>query len=135
MQLSNVTRMWMGILLITVPGVQFGGYFLLKILTGRAGVRSDAQRSFFRAGHAHAGVLVILALIAQLIVESTSLSSPVQELVRIGFGAAPILIPLGFFIGAPREGNQPRPMARLIYVGAIILALSAVTLGLGLIFR
>ncbi|MBA3869471.1 MAG: hypothetical protein H0X30_09975, partial [Anaerolineae bacterium] len=78
MQLSNATRTWMGILLITVPTVQYGGYFLLKILTGRAGVRSDTQRSFFRAGHAHAGVLVLLALIAQLIVESTSLSSPVQ---------------------------------------------------------
>jgi hypothetical protein len=125
----------MGILIITIPTVQYGGYFLLRILMGRAAVKSDAQRSYFRAGHAHAGVLILLALIAQLIVESTSLSSSLQWLVRIGFAAAPILIPFGFFIGAPGEDGKPKPMVRAIYVGAIILALSAVTLALGLIFR
>jgi hypothetical protein len=135
MQLSDSTRTWMGILIITIPTVQYGGYFLLQILMGRATVKSEVQRSYFRAGHAHAGVLILLALIAQLVVESTSLSSSVQMLVRIGFAAAPILIPIGFFGGAPSEGSQAKPLVRAIYVGAIILALSAVTLALGLIFR
>ena len=102
---------------------------------GSAAVKSEVQRSYFRAGHAHAGVLILLALIAQLVVESTSLSNPLQLAVRIGFAAAPILIPIGFFGGAPNEGTQPRPLIRAIYIGAIILALSAVTLALGLIFR
>ena len=70
MQLSDSTRTWMGILIITVPTVQFGGYFLLRILMGSTTVKNDVQRSYFRAGHAHAGVLILLALIAQLVVES-----------------------------------------------------------------
>ena len=102
---------------------------------GSAVVKSEVQRSYFRAGHAHAGVLILLALIAQLVVESTSLSNPLQWAVRIGFAAAPILISAGFFGAAPREGTKPTHLITLIYAGAIILALSLLALGLGLIFR
>ena len=47
-----------GILLITVPTIQYGGYFLLTSLMDRSsGYMDNALRqNFFRAGHAHAGV-------------------------------------------------------------------------------
>jgi hypothetical protein len=58
----NATRLISGILLITVPTIEFGGTFLL--LFGKEPQFTDFQRSMFRAGHAHAGVLVIIALVA-----------------------------------------------------------------------
>ena len=135
MQLSDATRIMMGIIIITVPTVQYGGYFLLTQMGRGTVIKSELQRAYYRAGHAHAGVLILLALIAQLVVESTSLSNPLQWAVRIGFAAAPILISAGFFGAAPREGTKPTHLITLIYAGAIILALSLLALGLGLIFR
>ena len=135
MQLSDATRIMMGIIIITVPTVQYGGYFLLTQMGRGTVIKTELQRAYYRAGHAHAGVLILLALIAQLVVESTSLSNPLQWAVRIGFAAAPILISAGFFGAAPREGTKPTHLITLIYAGAIILALSLLALGLGLIFR
>lgn len=42
--------------------VEYGGWALLSFLTAREGL-TDPQKSFFRAGHAHAGVLLILSLV------------------------------------------------------------------------
>jgi hypothetical protein len=135
MQLTDATRIMMGLILITVPTIQFGGYFLLTQMGQSTVIRTDLQRAYYRAGHAHAGVLVLLALIAQLMVESTQLSHPLQWGVRIGFAIAPILISAGFFGGAPREGTKPTRFIRLIYIGAIGLAVSLLALGLGLLFQ
>jgi hypothetical protein len=58
MQLSHVTRVTSGILLITIPAVQYGGYTLLRSLMGsdQSGyMENPLRQNFFRAGHAHAG--------------------------------------------------------------------------------
>lgn len=54
-----------GILLITVPGVAFGGLTLLHFIKARTPGYLDnpLRQRLFRAGHAHAGVMVILALV------------------------------------------------------------------------
>ncbi|TVT45267.1 hypothetical protein FNH05_20660 [Amycolatopsis rhizosphaerae] len=49
------------IALVSLPTVMFGGYSLLGLL--RKGKLTETQRGFFRAGHAHAGVLLVLALL------------------------------------------------------------------------
>lgn len=133
MQLSDATRMMIGLILITVPTVQFGGYFLLTQMGRGTAIKSELQRAYYRAGHAHAGVLILLALIAQLVVEASSLDTPLQWAVRIGFAAAPVLISAGFFGAAPREGSKPTRLIGLIYAGALILAASLLALGLGLL--
>jgi hypothetical protein len=51
--LSSDTRTTTGVLLLTLVAVEYGGLFVLRV------VRGGPQRSFARAGHAHAGVLVI----------------------------------------------------------------------------
>jgi heme/copper-type cytochrome/quinol oxidase subunit 4 len=48
------------VVLIAVPTVMFGGFSLLRLLV--ASRLNDFQRTMFRAGHAHAGVLLILCL-------------------------------------------------------------------------
>jgi len=60
--MSNATKLMAGIILLTVPTIQYGGYILLTQLKDKtSGYMSNPLRqNFFRAGHAHAGVIVIL---------------------------------------------------------------------------
>jgi hypothetical protein len=57
---SGPTQLLTVIALVSLPAVMFGGYSLLGLL-GK-GKLSESQRVFFRAGHAHAGVLLVLTL-------------------------------------------------------------------------
>jgi hypothetical protein len=98
-------------------------------------IRTEPKRSYYRAGYAHAGVLVLLALIVQFVIESTQLSNVLQLSLRVGFASAPILISAGFFGTAPREGTKPTRLILLIDLGAIALAASLLILGLGLLFQ
>jgi hypothetical protein len=124
-----------GILLITVPTIQYGGYFLLRLFSGQTpGVKpSPLQISFFRAGHAHAGVLVILSLICQTFVEYAALRPGFAWLVRIGVPLSAILVPLGFFLSVTFTPDRPNKWIWSLYAGALVLAISVVVLGIGLI--
>jgi hypothetical protein len=127
-----------GIILLTVPTIQYGGYFLLTSLTNRSsGYMDNALRqNFFRAGHAHAGVFVILALVCQILADSANLPAPWLWLARIGVPLAAILIPLGFFLSMTSPAAaKPNALLGLIYVGAAALAASVLTLGIGLLWR
>jgi hypothetical protein len=136
LQLSNTTRLMCGIILITVPTIEFGGAFLLKMLrTREAGyLDNPIRQNLFRAGHAHAGVIVILSLICQVLVDSIVLPEALAWFVRIGVPSAAILVPLGFFlsVAAPRS-DRPNGAIRLVYLGAAILAISVLVLGVGLV--
>lgn len=134
--MTSFTKLMCGIILIVVPTIQYGGYFLLQILSGKHAEMqlNDFQKSMFRAGHAHAGVLVILSLIAQVLVDYAGLPKNMEWLVRIGFPLSAILISGGFFGGAIGERiSQPTQLIWLLYVGVIILAISLLILGIGLI--
>lgn len=92
------------------------------------------RQNFFRAGHAHAGVIVILALVCQVLADAALLPDSVTWLARIGVPLAAILIPLGFFLSmASPAASQPNGMVIFIYAGAIVLAASVLTLGIGLV--
>jgi len=92
------------------------------------------RQNLFRAGHAHAGVILILSLICQVLVDSISLPGVLAWTVRIGIPAAAILIPLGFFLSvlSPRS-ERPNGAIQLVYLGAVILAISVLILGIGLV--
>jgi hypothetical protein len=129
-------KLMCGIILLTVPGIQYGGFFLLRVLTGGYGslALNDLQKSMFRAGHAHAGVLVILSLICQLLTDEAALSVPVSWLVRAFIPASALLISGGFFFSVMgRDVVKPNGMIALIYVGIALLAVGLVTLGIGLL--
>jgi hypothetical protein len=136
MEISNEARVMIGLMLLSITTIEFGGYFLLSELRRSSGnvITSETMGSYFRAGHAHAGVLVILGLIGQLMIDASSLVPGLDWAVRIGFFAAPILISAGFFLGAPTEGRTPRRLIVLVYAGAVLLAACLVVLGLGLLF-
>ena len=130
--MSNATKLMSGILLIIVPTIEFGGWFLLSLLSGKMPQFTEFQRSMFRAGHAHAGVLVILALVAQIFVDQARLPETLGWAVRIGFVLAALLVSGGFFGGALGK-NQPGGLIALLWIGVVVLACSVITLGIGLI--
>jgi hypothetical protein len=125
-----------GIILITVPTIQYGGYFLLTSLMNKSSgyMENPLRQNFFRAGHAHAGVIVILSLICQLLVDSAVLPNGLMWMVRLGVPLAAILISAGFFFSVlSPTASQPTHAVSFIYIGAIVLAISVVTLGIGLL--
>lgn len=134
--MTREARTMAGIILITVPTIQYGGLFLLQALQDRSSHYMDnaLRQNFFRAGHAHAGVIVILSLICQVLADAATLPPSLLWMVRIGVPAAAILMPLGFFLSMPTpQATQPNGLVSLIYVGAAVLAMSVVTLGIGLV--
>jgi len=130
--MSNATKLISAILLILVPTIEYGGTFLLRILSGKEPQFSEFRRSMFRAGHAHAGVLVILALVAQIFMDQARLPETLKWAARIGFVLAPLLVSGGFFGGASGE-TQPGGLIGLLWIGVVVLACSVITLGIGLI--
>ena len=131
--LSADARSTAGVLLLTIVGVEFGGWFMLRVLRG--GVPATPfQQSFFRAGHAHAGVLVILALVSQILVGATHMSGILGFLASNGIWAAAILMSAGFFLSAAgRNVTRPNRFIVLLYIGALSLAAGVISLGLGLL--
>jgi cytochrome bd-type quinol oxidase subunit 1 len=133
--MSSLSKLLCGLILLTVPSIQYGGYYLLTLLSGQTGQElTDYQRSMFRAGHAHAGVLVILALIGQLLLDAAHLPLWLAWVARLGFPLAAILVSAGFFAAAIGRGvTQPTPWIAVLYVGAGLLALAVLLTGIGLL--
>ena len=122
-----------GILLLTVVTIAFGGRFLLQVVGGGVPA-TEFQKAFFRAGHAHAGVLVILGLVGTLLVDATRLTGFWELLARDGVPAAAILMSAGFFLSAIGKGRErPNHLIWLLYAGALCLAAGTLTLGVGLL--
>ena len=134
--MTREARLMSGIILITVPTIQYGGYFLLTSLMSKTSgyMENPLRQNFFRAGHAHAGVIVILSLVCQVLADSAFLPLPLVWLVRIGVPLSAILISAGFFFSMlPPAATEAGGAVGLIYAGAVILAISVVTLGVGLL--
>lgn len=124
------------ILLITVALVAYGGLSLLGLIARRTPGYLDNQtrRALWTAGHAHAGVLVLFALVGLLYLERTDFSPGMRELVRWLLVAAPILMPLGFFLSVARPTDtRPNVLIWLVVIGGVSLITGAVLLGTGLL--
>jgi len=134
--MTREARLMSGIILITVPTIQYGGYFLLTSLMNKSSgyMENPLRQNVFRAGHAHAGVIVILSLVRQILADAAVLPTPLLWFVRIGVPLAAILISAGFFFSVlPPTAAQASGAVSLIYAGALILAVGVVTLGIGLL--
>ena len=78
--MSAATRLMIGVTLLTVPTIVFGGLTVLGVIThGAAGLPgpelTPLQTALYRAGHAHAGVLLILSLLLQVALDHVRLSA------------------------------------------------------------
>jgi hypothetical protein len=133
MTLSDTSRDLAGILLLTIVTIEFGGAFMLRVVQGKEPT-TDLQKSLFRAGHAHAGVLVMLSLIIQIYVDATDMADGPTWLARSGVPIAALLIPGGFFFSVMKRGaEKPNRFFWMIPAGAAMLALGVVATGVGLL--
>ena len=121
-----------GVVLLSVIGIAYGGTFLLRVFRGNVPA-NDLQKSFFRAGHAHAGVLVILGLLVLLL---TQLNEVGQPWATLSFGVlfAAILMPAGFFLSViGTDPPKPNAFIGVLWFGAALLTVGLAAAGIGLI--
>ena len=121
-----------GIVLLTVTTIAAGGAFMLRVVQG-AVPATPLQKAFFRAGHAHAGVLVILGTLVLLVVELAGVTGPAARLAT-GVLVAAILMPAGFFLSVSHRGaEKPNRLIALLWLGATSLIVGVVAGGVGLL--
>jgi hypothetical protein len=135
--MTHESRRLAGILLIVLPSVMWGGVMLLTMLVGEpAYMANPLRQNLWRAGHAHAGVLLVLALVLLRYVDEAHLSGPMKVVARTFVPLAAILMPLGFFLSVVSpDATAPNGLIALTYLGAAVLATGVVTLGVGLVRR
>src|SRR5262245_36826277 len=135
--MSQASRRTAGILLIVLPAVVYGGVSILGLLINDpAYMQNPLRQNLWRAGHAHAGVLLVLALVALRYVDEANLSSAWKWLVRESIPLAAILLPVAFFLSVlSPDATEPNGLIYLAYVGAVVLSIGLVTLGIGLVRR
>jgi uncharacterized membrane protein len=131
------SRLLAGILLIVLPTVMFGGASILSLLIDDPMyMQNSLRQDLWRAGHAHAGVWLILALVALRYVDEANLSNAMKWLVRGSIPIAAILVPAAFFLSVlSPDAKAPNGLIYLAYVGAVLLALGVLVLGFGLVRR
>jgi hypothetical protein len=131
--MSDESRILAGILLLSLVTVETGGLYMVKLWKSSEGV-TPFQIGFARAGHAHAGVLLILGLLCQVFADQTSLTGGWDWLARSGVPAAALVMPAGFFAASMGKGREtPNRFIAVVFAGALLLAAGLTTLGIGLL--
>lgn len=132
--MSPDARLMSGIGLILIPTIIYGGLTILGVISngtfGMPGPRNltDSQISYYRAGHAHAGVLTLLALFMQIALDYAAIPAGLVWPVRIGVVAGAIFVSGGFFGIA-----HARAMKHVLYTGVILMVATTLITGIGLI--
>ena len=124
-----------GVLLILLPTVIFGGASLLTLLIrDPAYMQNPLRQDLWRAGHAHAGVLLVLSLVVLRYVDEARLSQSLKRLVRGFVPLSAILVPAAFFLSMlSPTAMAPNGLINLAYVGGIVLSTGLLVLGIGLV--
>jgi len=122
-----------GLLLVIMPTVIVGGVSILTLLIRDPRYRQNPLRQqLWRAGHAHAGVLLILSLVALLYVDRADLSEAWKQVVRSAFPASAIFLPAAYFLSVlSPTATRPNALIYLAYVGAVVLTFGLIVLGAG----
>jgi hypothetical protein len=126
------TRLLPIISVLSLVTVEYGGYALLGLLTG--GGLSEFQQTFFRAGHAHGGVLLVLSLVYFIYLGRTRFSRGAQWIAGILLLLGIVAQSGGFFLhlafGEPGGGSAGTVLTP---IGALLIAAALITLAVGLI--
>lgn len=75
----------------------YGGYALLNLIT-RGNVLTPFQVTLFRAGHAHAGILLVMSLLYYFFLDMTVFPLALKEAGCAAFAAGIIAQSGGFFV-------------------------------------
>ncbi len=119
--------------IVAIVTVAWGGWSLLSFITGGEGL-ADWQKTFFRAGHAHAGVLQVLSLVYLLYLPRADFSNGL-EWAAGGILLLGVLAQAGGFFVHISVGEEGKPSVgtRITRAGAVLIAVALLTLAVGLI--
>jgi hypothetical protein len=125
-------RGWIIYSWIALPTVMYGGYALLRLLT-QANALTPFRLTWFRVGHAHAGVLLLMSLLYYTFMDKTSLSLAVKHA-----GCATLVVGIlaqsgGFFLHMVKgQPNRASIGTTVTTIGAILLTSAIAILVYGL---
>ena len=128
----NGLRVWIILAWIALPTVMYGGYALLRLLT-QANALTPFRLTWFRVGHAHAGVLLLMSLLYYTFMDKTSLSPAVKHAGCATLVAGILAQSGGFFLHMVKgQPDRASIGTTVTTVGAILLTCAIVTLVYGL---
>jgi hypothetical protein len=130
--ISDPTR-WLAVFTLAgIGGVIFGGWALLTFITGKEGL-SAGQARFFRDGHAHAGVLLVLTLVYLRYLPETGYSNGLRWAAGLTMLIGVMAQSGGFFLHLAAEDlDRPSVGTKLTRGGAALIVIGLFGLGLGL---
>jgi hypothetical protein len=133
--MSRESRLTAGVLIVLLPTVVYGGTSILSLLVGDSGYAdNELRQDLWRAGHAHAGVLLVLSLVTLRYVDEARLSERMKTVARHSVPASAVLLPAAFFLSVlSPEATEPNAMIYLAYLGAVSLAIGLLIIGVGLV--
>jgi heme/copper-type cytochrome/quinol oxidase subunit 4 len=128
------TRLYAIIAVLSLITVESGGYALLRFHTTKGNELSPFGLRFFRAGHAHAGVLLVLSLVYFLYLPLAEYSEGMEWVTGAILVAGILAQSGGFFLhlarGSDGEASVGTTVTRL---GGVLLATALIILAIGLI--
>ena len=128
------TKFYPIVAVLSLVTVEYGGWALLSFVSARRGQLNDFQTQFFRAGHAHAGVLLVLSLVYFLYLDArTDFAESTQWIAGAILLAGVLAQSGGFFLhfGVGEVGRASMG-TRLTRLGALLIATALVILALGI---
>lgn len=133
MTIQPQTLITIGILLLALVTVESGGYFLTKVVRGHVAT-NGLQKNFYRAGHAHAAVLLILSIAILTVIDQVQLTGAWEFAARNLVPAATILMPAGFFLSViGKDPAKPNRLITLLWLGVASLTIGLLAAGLGIL--
>jgi drug/metabolite transporter superfamily protein YnfA len=125
-------RGWIVMSWMMLPGVMFGGSFLLRRLT--VGDADPFQATWIRAFHAHGGVLIMMSILYYMFLDRTMLSAWAKHAssltLFVGVGAQVSGLLVHAVTGQPVRGS---PGTVVTLTGAVLIAVALIVLVYGLI--
>jgi fucose 4-O-acetylase-like acetyltransferase len=118
--------------LLLLVSVEYGGWSLPGFLTGR-GQLGEFREQFFRAGHAHAGVLLVLSLVYFLYLGRTGYSTGVQWLAGLLLLVGILAQSGGFFLHLARGQKDRSSVGTVVTRTGGLLAAALIMLAIGLL--
>lgn len=122
--LMNGLRGWAIYAWVALPTVMYGGYALLALLTKKEAL-TPFRRTWFRAGHAHAGVILLMFLLFIDFIARTGLPNAAKH-IACGIFVAGILAQSGGFFVHMSKGQPDTPSigTRITTAGALLLTVA-----------
>lgn len=125
--------MWIVLSWIALPTVMYGGYSLLRLLN-QGDQLTPFQATWFRAGHAHAGVLLLMSLLYFLFLGQTALGPAAKQVGCITVFVGILMQSGGFFLHMiVGRANEPSVGTSVTTAGAVLLVTAIGILIYGLV--